>query len=54
MPITITEEFIRSLATSRQDVLEAETLPPECYTDANRDFQCWFQRQWYQYRRQQE
>ena len=35
MPITITEEFIRSLATSRQDVLEAETLPPECYTDAN-------------------
>ena len=35
MPITISEEFIRSLATSRQDVLEAETLPPECYTDAN-------------------
>ncbi|MEP3303578.1 MAG: aromatic ring-hydroxylating dioxygenase subunit alpha, partial [Roseibium sp.] len=35
MPITITEQFIRSLATSKQDVLEAETLPPECYTDAN-------------------
>ena len=35
MPITITEQFIQSLATSKQDVLEAETLPPECYTDAN-------------------
>ena len=35
MPITITEEFIQSLASSKGDVLEAETLPPECYTDAN-------------------
>ncbi|CAN0537317.1 unnamed protein product, partial [Scytosiphon promiscuus] len=35
MPITITEQFIQSLATSKQDVLEAEPLPPACYTDAN-------------------
>lgn len=34
MTITLTSEFIRSLDSSAQDVSTAETLPPECYTDA--------------------